>query len=138
MLISIQILVPAINKRSCILTKFIWWGDCFVILRGCHFKQLFHLLIKNICIKYLHYVDTKKNHKHSDHGNILCVGTLLPSVQLSLKLNSFCFLITKLPVSIVEMMISYMHSHYFFFITIVTKVSPFCSSQLQGEWTSVC
>lgn len=60
-----------------------------------HLKQLFCLVIKDICIKYLHYTQ--------NHRNILCVGTTLPSVQLWVKLDLYCSFIAKLHVHAVRM-----------------------------------
>lgn len=81
----------------------------------CHFEQLFCLFIKNICRKYLHY-ETK------NLRNILCVGTLFPSVQLWLKLHSYCSFVTKVPVDTIRM-IRGMDVAYHFFISPVAKVS---------------
>lgn len=51
-----------------------------------------------------------------NHRNILSMGTLLPSVRLSLKLDSYCSFTTKLPVHTVRtirgMDLAY-HSFYY-------------------------
>lgn len=73
----------------------------------------------------------KKNHR-----NILCGGTLLHSVQLWLKLDSYCSFITKPPVDTVRMIGVWVW--LIIFLLSLWPRSPFGSSGLQGEWTSIC